>query len=50
MWDVRRTPEFDDWLTGLADRKSRVVITRRLSRVARGLLGDVKPVGDSARR
>ena len=39
---VEQHPVFVDWLTGLRDRKARTVIVRRLSRLERGLFGDVK--------
>lgn len=44
--EVRRRPEFDAWLGGLRDLAGRAVIARRIDRVARGLMGDVRAVGD----
>ncbi len=47
MFTVKTLPEFDAWLDGLKDRVTRLRLSRRLDRVQRGNLGDVKPVGDS---
>lgn len=46
MYDVRLTPEFEQWLTGLRDRPTRIRLLRRLEKAQRGLLGDVVAVGD----
>lgn len=45
MYQVLLTPEFSDWLQGLRDRATRIQLARRLDKAQRGLLGDVKPVG-----
>lgn len=45
MYQVRLAPEFADWLQGLKDRATRIQLARRLDKAQRGLLGDVKPVG-----
>ena len=45
MIEVRRTEAFTDWIAALRDRSARSVIARRLDRMARGLAGDVRPVG-----
>lgn len=45
MYQVLLTPEFSDWLEGLKDRATRIRLARRLDKAQRGLLGDVKPVG-----
>lgn len=37
---------FDDWITSLKDRKSRVRLLKRLDKVQLGNLGDWGPVGD----
>lgn len=37
---------FRDWLRGLGDRQARHRIEARITRVARGNLGDVEPVGE----
>ena len=46
MIEVRQTVEFKDWLTSLKDRMAVTAIAARLERLAYGLKGDVKPVGD----
>lgn len=46
MVEVRGTPEFDDWLSGLRDHTARGRLARRLDRARRGNLGDVASVGD----
>ena len=45
MYTVKRTMEFDAWLADIKDGMTRIRLARRLDRVQRGLLGDVKPVG-----
>lgn len=45
MYQVVLTSEFSDWLRGLKDRTTRIQLARRLDKAQRGLLGDVKPVG-----
>lgn len=37
---------FNDWLEGLKDQKTRVIIRTRINRVRLGLFGDVKSVGE----
>ena len=46
MIEVRRTEVFDRWLRKLRDREARVRIEVRIDRLALGLAGDVKPVGE----
>jgi putative addiction module killer protein len=46
MITVKRLPEFDAWLDGLRDRETRIRLARRLDKAQRGILGDIKPVGD----
>lgn len=46
MFVVKTLPEFDAWLDALKDRTTRLRLSRRLDKVQRGTLGDVKPVGD----
>src|ERR1035437_3132350 len=46
MYKIKPLPEFTVWLDGLKDRVTRVRLARRLDKVQRGQLGDVKPVGD----
>ncbi|MBF4991493.1 type II toxin-antitoxin system RelE/ParE family toxin [Methylophilus sp. QUAN] len=45
MYIVKRTAEFDVWLYGLKDYVVRLRLARRLDKAQRGVLGDVKPVG-----
>jgi len=45
-YEIATTEVFDKWLKGLKDRQAVVAIANRLTRVAAGRLGDVKPVGD----
>ena len=42
MIDVRRTPEFLEWLRGLRDRRAQDRIAARIVRMEAGLMGDVK--------
>lgn len=46
MFTIRRLPEFDEWFDGLRDRTTRIRLGVRLDKAQRGILGDVKPVGD----
>lgn len=45
MYIVKRTAEFDLWLQSLKDNVTRIRLARRLDKVQRGNLGDVKVVG-----
>lgn len=45
MSEVRKTPEFQKWLDGLKDDRAYARIETRIFRLALGLPGDVKPVG-----
>lgn len=46
MFTVRPLPEFTAWLAGIKDMPTRIRLGRRLDKARRGLLGDVKSVGD----
>lgn len=46
MVEIATTEEYDDWVAGLRDERASLKIAARLGRVQRGLLGDVKPVGE----
>lgn len=46
MYSVIETEEFSEWLAGLKDRATRMRLSRRLDKARRGILGDIKPVGD----
>ncbi|XQA72085.1 type II toxin-antitoxin system RelE/ParE family toxin [Xanthomonas sacchari] len=45
MATITATEDFTTWLRKLRDSKAKAVIAERVQRVARGLLGDVEPVG-----
>ena len=45
MYTVKHLPSFMDWLNSLPDRTTRLRLSKRLDKAARGILGDVKPVG-----
>lgn len=46
MYLIKRTAEFDAWLHGIKDHVTRLRLARRLDKAQRGVLGDVKPVGE----
>ncbi|HCU66186.1 MAG TPA: addiction module killer protein [Rheinheimera sp.] len=46
MYTIKQTEEFEAWLKGLKDNMTRIRLSKRLDKAARGLLGDVAPVGD----
>ncbi len=46
MFSIRLLPEFRFWLDGLKDRQVRIRLARRLDKAQRGILGDVKAVGE----
>lgn len=46
MLTVLQHPEFSQWLDSLKDSMTKVRLSRRLDKAQRGMLGDVKPVGD----
>ena len=45
MFEVQKTDEFDEWLSGLKDQKAKATIASRVERLGRGNAGDVRPVG-----
>lgn len=45
MIEVRQTEIFARWLDGLRDDQAHARIVTRIQRLAKGNLGDVKPVG-----
>ncbi|TPE47930.1 type II toxin-antitoxin system RelE/ParE family toxin [Maribrevibacterium harenarium] len=47
MYDVKFTDEFDAWLSGLQDSTTRLRLSRRLEKASRGILGDVKSIGEN---
>ena len=46
MIEIRRLPEFDDWLNGLKDGMTIRRLARRLEKVEGGNFGDIKPVSE----
>ncbi len=46
MIEIKRLPEFDEWLDGLKDNMTRIRLNRRLDKVQRGNWGDIKPLQD----
>jgi len=46
MFQLRKTEMFADWIDGLRDVQGRARILVRIERLAAGLLGDIKPVGE----
>ena len=46
MFQLRKTQIFTEWIDGLRDTQGRARILSRIERLAAGLLGDVKPIGE----
>lgn len=46
MIEIRKTALFAEWLDGLRDLRARARVQVRIERLASGLVGDVKPVGE----
>jgi putative addiction module killer protein len=46
VFEVRKTDEFDKWLSALADQRAIAKIASRIERLGLGNPGDVKPVGE----
>ena len=46
MFEVRKTDEFDKWLSALADQRAIAKIVSRIERLGLVNAGDVKPIGD----
>ena len=47
VFRIKTLQEFDDWLNGLKDSRTRIRLARRIERAGRGHLGDVAPVGEN---
>ncbi len=45
MVEIRQTAVFAKWIRGLADRRARFAIAKRIDRLAFGHAGDARPVG-----
>ncbi len=46
MIEIRQTADFARWFGRLRDRRAKARIQVRLDRLAIGLLGDIRPVGE----
>lgn len=46
MIEIRKTDVFADWLDSLKDIRARARVLTRIERLAQGLSGDAKPVGE----
>jgi len=46
VFEVRKTDEFDKWLSALADQRAIAKIVSRIERLGLGNAGDVKPIGE----
>ncbi|MDD3801266.1 MAG: type II toxin-antitoxin system RelE/ParE family toxin [Desulfuromonas sp.] len=46
MYAIKWTDKFESWINRLRDSSTRIRLLRRLEKAQRGLLGDVRPVGD----
>jgi len=46
MLEVIKTDVFDDWLSGLRDRRAKARINARIRNISLGNFGDVEPVGE----
>jgi putative addiction module killer protein len=46
MFLIKRTDEFNDWLSGIRDGMTQRRLVKRLRKVTLGNLGDVTPVGN----
>jgi putative addiction module killer protein len=44
--EIRKTERFAKWIDGLRDLRARALVQARIERLALGLAGDVKPVGE----
>jgi len=47
MIEIVRSSVFDQWMSGLRDRRAMARIAARIDRLASGNPGDVQPVGDA---
>jgi len=44
--EIRQTAAFTRWIKGLADRRAKLAIAKRIDRLAYGHMGDARPVGE----
>lgn len=49
MLDIKQTPQFSKWLSGLKDARAKQKIATRIKRLGFGHFGDVQPVGEGVR-
>ena len=47
MYIVKTLKEFDEWLNGLKDNRTRLRLARRIEKATLGNLGDIAPVGEN---
>jgi len=45
MIEIRQTATFTKWMKGLADRRAKLAIAKRIDRLAFGHMGDARSVG-----
>ena len=46
MFTIQKTPEFNEWLAGLRDRRGRAAVIARVARLENEHVADTKYVGD----
>ncbi|NCD34843.1 MAG: type II toxin-antitoxin system RelE/ParE family toxin [Spartobacteria bacterium] len=46
MYTIKWTHSFERWINRLRDKPTRIRLLRRLEKAQRGLLGDVRPIGE----
>lgn len=44
--DIKQTEAFRTWYTHLKDKRALAMIAKRIDRLAYGLVGDAKPIGE----
>lgn len=44
--EIRKTERFAKWIDGLRDLRARALVQARIERLALGVAGDVKPLGE----
>jgi putative addiction module killer protein len=46
MYEIETAEEFDNWLKGVRDNKTRLVVVKRIRSMAMGSLGETRPLSD----
>jgi putative addiction module killer protein len=46
MYDIETTEEFDSWLTGIRNNKTRMVLVKRIRTMSQGTLGETRPLAN----